>query len=115
MNTQDRITYGQLTLAQLSELITENTVSSNGLSVKLTWGFQDGKIYGRVFSSEVELLYEKFYKGKHTHVHLAQMHLDFSHYLTKLAISRRSDFRPAKGASASGMTIGERATRYDSM
>ena len=73
---EDRDTKGDVYEYLLSKIATAGT---NGLSVKLTWGFQDGKIYGRVFSNEIELLYEKFYKGKHTHVHLAQIHLDFSH------------------------------------
>lgn len=110
MNFEDQIAYGHFSLAQLSQLIDENTAQAKTLNVKLTWGFTQGKIYGRVLD-ETNKIFEKYYHGKHTHMHIAQMHLHFSQFLSRLAIQRRPAAR-SKGASASGMTIGEKASQF---
>lgn len=111
MNFEDQIGYGHFSLAQLSQLIDENVDLAKTLNVKITWGFTQGKIYGRILEDNKKL-FERYYHGKHTHIHIAQMHLHFSHYLTRLSSQRRSPAKPSKGASSSGMTLGERASRF---
>lgn len=111
MNFEDQIAYGHFSLAQLSQLINENAALAKVLNVKLTWGFTHGKIYGRILE-ENKKLFEKYYHGKHTHIHIAQMHLDFSQTLSRLSSQRRTPERPRKGASSSGMTIGEKASQF---
>lgn len=111
MNFEDQIAYGHFSLAQLSQLIDENLAQAKNLNVKLSWGFTQGKIYARILEDNTKL-FEKYYHGKHTHMHIAQMHLYFSTCLSRLASHRRTPAKPKKGASASGMTIGEKAAQF---
>lgn len=110
MNFGDEIAFGHFTLAQLSQLIDENLAAAKYLNVKLTWGFSNRRMYARIIDGD-NLIYERYYQGQHTHVHLAHMHLHFSQRLSALTVQRRAPFRPKKGASDSGMTLAEKALK----
>lgn len=76
MSIADEITFEHLSLGNLTHLIKQNINACKAMNVKMFWGFikgGGGNMYGRIFDGD-ELLFQKYYSGKFTHILLAMMH-----------------------------------------
>ena len=77
MAYEEEIDGGWMTLKRLSILIESNNTTAHRLGLTLSWAFVDGQIRARIKRKNL-VIFEKFYKGKHTHIHIAEFHDDFS-------------------------------------
>lgn len=82
MYNKDEATLKRITLLQLSQLIEINKSEGNSKGIKMSWGFKQSYIYAKLEKNGV-VVFEQFYQGKHTHVHLAEMHIDFYNEMLK--------------------------------
>lgn len=83
MNGHDEQLMLEMRLKDLSVIIESNIEVSRRLHLTLHWGFVKEKIVSTIKFGE-KIIHQKTYYGKHTHVHLAQMHLDWNDKLAQL-------------------------------
>ncbi|MFC6095798.1 hypothetical protein ACFPVY_03995 [Flavobacterium qiangtangense] len=73
----------EMRLKDVSLMIESNIEVATRLRLTLHWGFVKEKIVASIRFGE-KTIHQKTYYGKHTHVHLAQMHLDWNDKLAQL-------------------------------
>lgn len=78
---EEKFKYGILTITDLTNMIEINLNRAIELELKLSWAIKDKKIYGKILS-ENEVIFEKVYELKHTHLSLAKMQFDFDSELS---------------------------------
>ena len=78
----------KITLAQVSKLIDDNQLFSAELNLRLSFGITNKKFYGAIFDGEQKIFY-KTYEGQHTHILIAQLHIDFNTHMKRVDIARK--------------------------
>ena len=99
MNFQEQIDFGSLTLQGMTKIIISNIEFADKLAVKLHWKFEGKKIVATVTAAN-QIIFRRYYGKNYTHLNLAQMHLDWSIFMTELSRKRKrpSDMHLLKGS-----------------
>lgn len=80
MDKYEDIEGGWLTVRRLSITIDTNIKTAAEFGIKLSWQFVGNKIRARMQKGG-KIVFEKIYFGKHTHLHIAELHADFEERL----------------------------------
>ena len=83
MKHRDDIMTGKFQFATMDALILNNENKEKILGVRIKWGVDGTKIYGKIFRGDV-MIYEQYYESGYFHKRYAMMHLDIAKFLGKM-------------------------------
>ncbi len=95
MNFEEQIGYGHMSLGELSAIVVSNLHHAETFGLRMHWHFEGGGIRAKVYR-EKEVLFDKIYKGKFVHIHIAEMHCDWKHFFAMEGHRRKQEARKAQ-------------------